>query len=377
MTNDISTLVFPGGDTRCIFSYSTPYAFQVIPGSSDKLLFYFQGGGACWDEISTKLGFCTSDVSPQSPVGVFDRTDVRNEFRDYTIVHLSYCSGDVWGGNVVQRYTDKDGVPVQQSGLANAAATLSWVASQQKAGTLSNTFSKLVVMGCSAGSVGAQLWAAEVLSTLKWSVAAVVPDSYAGVFPPGSQGPLIRGYGFCTWNALDKTLYKKCVTGVLTIQEINDANQFSNPNTPFAFIQSKVDYVQQSFYLAIGATTRNTSAKITPANFYNNVTDIFGTYSQDHKNFVTYLVDGPNHCFTNQERYYTADCLGPYNNNKTATDCSSLYAWTGSLPLSTDEDIATQCEGEIVDTSSANNDMTEKEKLSYCSTSVIPKTFEN
>jgi hypothetical protein len=48
-TKDRSTVVYPGGDTRCIFSSSTPFGFQVIRGDSDKLLFDFQGGGACWD----------------------------------------------------------------------------------------------------------------------------------------------------------------------------------------------------------------------------------------------------------------------------------------------------------------------------------------
>lgn len=47
---DTTTLVHPGGDTRCIFSYSTPYSFQVIPGRTDRLMIYFQGGGACWDK---------------------------------------------------------------------------------------------------------------------------------------------------------------------------------------------------------------------------------------------------------------------------------------------------------------------------------------
>ena len=45
MPADQSTLVYPGGNTRCILSTSTPYAFQVIPGASDKLIIYFQGGG--------------------------------------------------------------------------------------------------------------------------------------------------------------------------------------------------------------------------------------------------------------------------------------------------------------------------------------------
>ena len=99
MSKDTSTLVFPGGETRCIYSDSTPYAFQVIPGATDKLLFYFQGGGACWDRVSDALNFCSSDVSPQISAGVFDRTDPQNQYKDYTIVHAMYCSGDVWGGD--------------------------------------------------------------------------------------------------------------------------------------------------------------------------------------------------------------------------------------------------------------------------------------
>ena len=34
-----------GSDATCIFG--TQYGIQVIPGASEKLLFYFQGGGAC------------------------------------------------------------------------------------------------------------------------------------------------------------------------------------------------------------------------------------------------------------------------------------------------------------------------------------------
>ncbi len=78
---DQSTLVLPGGETRCIYSYSTPFAFQVIPGDSDKLLFYFQGGGACWDKATTDDPLCTTDVVPQFLVGVFDKQSLQ----------VSYC----------------------------------------------------------------------------------------------------------------------------------------------------------------------------------------------------------------------------------------------------------------------------------------------
>lgn len=56
MPADQSTIVSPGGMTRCIYSTSTPYSFQVVPGNTEKLLVYFQGGGACWDKISTVTG---------------------------------------------------------------------------------------------------------------------------------------------------------------------------------------------------------------------------------------------------------------------------------------------------------------------------------
>jgi hypothetical protein len=93
---DRTNLVYPGGETRCIFSDSTPYSFQVIPGDTDKLLVYFQGGGACWSEETTKLSFCTTDAKPGPLTGIFDRKNPDNLYRDYTIVQLLYCSGDVW-----------------------------------------------------------------------------------------------------------------------------------------------------------------------------------------------------------------------------------------------------------------------------------------
>jgi hypothetical protein len=74
MKKDSTTLVLPGGNTRCIFSDSTPFAFQVIPGDSDKVLFFFQGGGACWNKASTvPLSMCSTDASPASLSGAFDR----------------------------------------------------------------------------------------------------------------------------------------------------------------------------------------------------------------------------------------------------------------------------------------------------------------
>ena len=93
---------------------------------------------------------------------MFDRTDVANAFKSYTVVNVLYCSGDIHGGDVTRDYDDTNGEPVTQTGLANAQAALDWVANQQHNGNLTAELSALVVMGCSAGSIGAQLWGRQV-----------------------------------------------------------------------------------------------------------------------------------------------------------------------------------------------------------------------
>lgn len=371
---DESALVFPGGKTRCIFSYSTPFAFQVIPGDTDKLLFYFQGGGACWDALSTVAApLCSTDVSPQSAVGVFDRSNIENRFRAHTIVHVLYCSGDVHGGQVVRDYSDKQGVPVSQQGLANARAALDWTKQQISSGRLSSVLSDLVVMGCSAGSLGTQLWAKEVLQSLPWRTAAVVPDSYAGVFPPGTVGPLMYAYGFCESGLLSPALYNKCVKQQLSLEEMNQEFMRAQSTVPFAFIQSKTDIVQQSFYVSVAISMNSSSKTITPAQFYSGVNDIFGGYNANASNFVTYLVNGDQHCFTNQALYFTADPQSAKDNGK-STASVMMHDWANTLPLRDGESVNTVCDGSV------KNVLTgEKEKVTadntYCSAQVVPKTF--
>ena len=154
-TTDTGTsMIFPGGNTRCLKSYSTPYAFQVHKGSKSKVLFYFQGGGSCWDETSTnssgrgkKQGtYCRTDAVPWPIYGVFDKSDQRNAYQDYTIVNVLYCSGDNHAGNAVRSYVDEDGENIMQRGAINTESVIQWVQAQQLNGGLSVKFEDFVIM---------------------------------------------------------------------------------------------------------------------------------------------------------------------------------------------------------------------------------------
>lgn len=147
-------MIFPGGNTRCLKSYSTPYAFQVHKGARNKLLFYFQGGGSCWDEKTTnssgrgkKQGtYCRTDAVPWPIYGVFDKSDERNAYKEFTIVNVLYCSGDNHAGNAVRSYVDEAGSSIVHSGAANTESVIAWVQAQQLSGDLALQFDDFVVM---------------------------------------------------------------------------------------------------------------------------------------------------------------------------------------------------------------------------------------
>jgi hypothetical protein len=98
----------------------------VVPGDTDKLLLFFQGGGACWDQVSTSGAFCSTDASPNALTGVFDRSNPSNPYASFTIVHVLYCSGDLHAGNVTRAYDDPAGLPVVQAGYENTKAAVAW-----------------------------------------------------------------------------------------------------------------------------------------------------------------------------------------------------------------------------------------------------------
>lgn len=90
--------------------------FGVSPGTGDDVLFYLEGGGACWDEITCSslkktlnvqlasyftTGYTEEDFWDPN-VGIFDRTREDNPFKDATHIYIPYCTGDLHAGSTTQ-----------------------------------------------------------------------------------------------------------------------------------------------------------------------------------------------------------------------------------------------------------------------------------
>ncbi len=158
--------VSTGGDTIC--GHGLPYSFFYHEGASNKLLIDFQGGGMCWngqtcsatqdktfdDWVDPNDG---SDNPGAGGVGIMDLNNPQNPFGDYDIVYVDYCTGDMHTGDKDQGYTYNDTYyDVKHMGAVNDAAVMNWTYATYP------DPSSVFVVGCSAGSVGAAYWTADI-----------------------------------------------------------------------------------------------------------------------------------------------------------------------------------------------------------------------
>lgn len=159
--------ILPGGDTIC--SRGSEFAFYVRPGTVNKVVVEFQGGGACWDELTCGLAdaIFNPDISSTRRglsdagrlTGIYDRDNAENPFRDWHHVYIPYCTGDIHWGNA-QRTYDEGGsgeVTINHFGAVNAQAALDW--------TYANFDDPdtVFVTGCSAGAYGSLGWAPYIM----------------------------------------------------------------------------------------------------------------------------------------------------------------------------------------------------------------------
>jgi hypothetical protein len=119
---------------------------------------------------------------------MFDFADPRNPFADYSAVYVPYCTADVFIGNAATEYAP--GLTVQHKGYVNGTAALDHLVA---------TFpdvTEVVVVGESAGSVAAPLYAA-LLSDRLADARITVPAHASGSYPDlPAFNRLISAWGF-------------------------------------------------------------------------------------------------------------------------------------------------------------------------------------
>jgi hypothetical protein len=335
-----ATLVYPNTpDTKCF--NGEQFAFLVHPGATDKLLYYFPGGGACWDlphiNLEVPATICFPDMITGLTAtgyglgGVMDYTRDDNVFKDYTYVSPAYCNG---GAHVANTTVKALGKTYYQHDYNNNEAARSWAKRN-----MDDSLKSFVIMGSSAGALGTAVWSDTMLNTFTYEKAAVIMDSYMGVFPEGAQGPTIHRYEICNLPIM-RPHRSACEDKTVTVQDILEYAIRNNPSVPFAHVQPKTDIVQQGFKSAIAASYGLLDeVLVNPGRFYADTNLMMERYAAN-SNYYYYLVDGSFHTFAEWKFWFSASTKGEWSFSPSTP---SLAEWAEKIVAN--EGMTNECNG--------------------------------
>ena len=161
------------------------WAKRGTGAGANKLLVYYQGGGACWDQVTCAqpTGAFDDDVLPSdnpanTTTGLGDLTNPNNPFADWNAVFVSYCTGDVhWGDNKITYVGGPPfgNVTIQHRGYINAKVVEKWAREHFVAPD------EVFVTGSSAGAYGAVLHGILLHEVFPTATFNVVGDAGNGV----------------------------------------------------------------------------------------------------------------------------------------------------------------------------------------------------
>jgi hypothetical protein len=176
---------------------SSPYSYFVKRGSVNKLLVYYQGGGACWENLTCSVPVCDTNVNPagsdnpnNATTGFADISNPLNPFKDWNIVFVSYCSCDIHYGDAAQDYSGiLPTIHVEHRGYENSRVVEKWAREH-----FVNP-ERVFVTGSSAGAYGA--WFNAPLHEAVW------PASHFDVLADAGNGVITQDFldnEFPHWN---------------------------------------------------------------------------------------------------------------------------------------------------------------------------------
>jgi Pectinacetylesterase len=169
---------------QCACSDGSPYHFWIRRADPERVVFFLEGGGACFSAATcgptsptfTRNLAGSADAAAGGPAdaGIFDLSDERNPFADWSFVFVPYCTGDLHLGDATHDYGD--GVVVRHNGAVNASTALAATAEAFPGAR------EVVVAGSSAGSAGAPMYAGITHDLLPDATVTLLADG-SGAYP--------------------------------------------------------------------------------------------------------------------------------------------------------------------------------------------------
>jgi hypothetical protein len=239
--------VVPGGDCAC--ADGAEFNLFVRDADPAKVVLFLEGGGACFDATSCAFteGESTlydwnigEDDDPGQLRGIFDLANPANPFADHSFVYVPYCTGDIHLGDVTREYSPE--LTVEHRGWANGNAAVGYLA-EQYAGA-----EQVVVIGESAGSIAAAVYAGLVADAL--------PDAQVTVFADGSGGyvddPTLNAAIGGLWNVVQPPWAADVPREEWSIPAMVESTGLHDPDIVMSRFDYAYDNVQLLFMSVLG-----------------------------------------------------------------------------------------------------------------------------
>ncbi|MEM9203767.1 MAG: pectin acetylesterase-family hydrolase [Actinomycetota bacterium] len=181
--------VMAGDDCAC--SDGSPYSYWVREADPDKVMLFFDGGGACFSAETCNPETATYSVQADDDLnefstGVFDLDNPANPLGDWSMIFMPYCTGDVHIGTNAD-FDYGDGVVVNHTGFLNASKGLDELV------TSFGGADQILVTGSSAGGVPTPLFGGLVADAFPEADIVAMPDASGGYPSNPLLNPVIGG----------------------------------------------------------------------------------------------------------------------------------------------------------------------------------------
>lgn len=310
---------------KCRDGSPTGIGYRV--GNPKKLAIYINGGGACFNEptcAGNPSSFTESDwtdlSAAYSNAGIFDASNPKNPLRDYSMVFIPYCTGDVHSG------TKEVGIPLgmasdtqQYVGAFNFIKAMNFIQPYFE----DRKVEEVVLFGLSAGGYGVYVNFLEVTKRFPNAKITVINDSGplfsdAQAFP----GCLQLGFSLVFGLPLPDDLTDCCGTPALGLTNVYEYSSKRFPKANFGFISSYEDATSR-FFLSFGYNNcSGAPGNQLPADVFKSaLIDLREDILKPKSTWSTYYINGDTHTLlASNDLFYERDTAGMY-----------LYEWVDKL----------------------------------------------
>ena len=321
------------------------FSFWARRTGSKNTVVYFEGGGACWDDLT-----CTFPMSPAVPPqvpqffmpaipadtdpatfdGIFKTDNPANPMRGWNMVYIPYCTGDLHTGSATKQYVNvghpvlplPSTFPIEHRGFDNFMVVLDWMKKNIDAPR------KVVVAGSSAGGYGAT-------ANFPW-VRRAWPQARTYVIADASQGVTTPAFdtgdpGRNSWNMQLAPWVFGTNPSLIAGPEIMRVAAQGQPRARVAQFTTTMDAVQIAFYGVMKQFYGPGGSCPNPAvDWTQQMTATLQSYTTDTPNFRYYLAAGDYHTLLRSPQFYSETSPGISFNTWTANMLASGSAGSGS-----------------------------------------------